>query len=207
MISTYAELQTAVQKWAKRADLDSLIPDFIRLAELRVNRNLRIRKMETRHTSSTVAEQAYYGLPDNYVQMRSFKLNTSPLTDLEYLTPERMDTVWAGSQTGQPKAYTIVGDEIRLAPTPDSAYTMEMLFWRKPVSLSDSNTSNFMLSANPDALLYGALIELCSYSENDKGVLKWTQLFNESMNAVQTEDDRDRASGGALQVRADQYVA
>ena len=165
-----------------------------------------INKMETRVQTSTVASQSYYGLPDQFLQMRSFKLNTSPLTDLDYLTPERMDTVWAGSQTGQPKAYTIVGDEIRLGPTPDSAYTMEMLYWQKPASLSDSAPTNFMLTANPDALLYGALIELCSYTENDKGVLKWTQLFNESVNAVQTEDDRDRASGGALQVRADQYV-
>lgn len=207
MISNYSELQTAIKNWSKRSDLDSLIPDFIRLSELRVNRNLRIRKMETRVQTSTVANQAYYGLPDQFLQMRSFKLNTSPLTDLDYLTPERMDTVWAGSQTGQPKAYTIVGDEIRLGPTPDSAnYTMEMLFWKKPTALSDSNTTNFMLTANPDALLYGALIELCSYSENDKGVIKWTQLFNESITAVQTEDDRDRASGGALQVKGDQYV-
>jgi len=207
MISNYSELQTAIKNWSKRADLDSLIPDFIRLSELRVNRNLRIRKMETRVQTSTVAGQAYYGLPDQFLQMRSFKLNTSPLTDLDYLTPERMDTVWAGSQQGQPKAYTVVGDEIRLGPTPDSAnYTMEMLFWKKPTALSDSNTTNFMLTANPDALLYGALIELCSYSENDKGVVKWTQLFNESITAVQTEDDRDRASGGALQVKGDQYV-
>ena len=206
MISTYSELQTAVGNWSKRSDLDALIPDFIRLSELRVNRNLRIRKMEVRKKTDTVAGQSYYGLPDYYIQMRSFKLNTSPLVDLEYLTPERMDTIWAGSQQGQPKAYTVVGDELRLAPTPDSVYTMEMLYWQKPVGLSDSNTTNFMLTANPDALLYGALIELCSYSENDKGVMKWTQLFNEAINAVQIEDDRDRASGGALQVRSDSYV-
>lgn len=205
-ITTYAELQTAVKNWGKRSDLDSVIPDFIRLAELRVNRNLRIRKMETRVQTSTVADQEYYGLPTNFVQMRSFKLNTSPLTDLEYLTPERMDTVWAGSQTGQPKAYTVLGDEVRLGPTPDGVYTMEMLYWQKPTALSDSATTNFMLTANPDALLYASLIELASYAENDAGVMKWTQLFNETIRAVQTEDDRDRASGGALQVRADQYV-
>ena len=206
-ISTYAELKTAIKTWSKRSDLDDLIPDFIRLSELRTNRNLRIREMETRVRTDTVANQEYYGLPSNYLQMRSFKLNTSPLQDLEYLTPERMDTVWAGSQVGMPKAYTIVGDEVRVAPSPDSAYTMEILYWKKPTALSDANTTNVMLTANPDALLYGGLIELSSYAENDTGVLKWTQLFNEAINAVQTEDDRDRASGGALQVRADQYVA
>jgi hypothetical protein len=206
-ITTYAELQTAVKNWSKRTDLDSIIPDFIRLAELRVNRNLRIRKMETRVTSDTVASQEYYGLPTNFLQMRGFKLNTSPLTDLDYLTPEMMDRTWAGSLTGQPKAYTIVGDEVRLGPKPDAVYTMEMLYYQGPTSLSDSNTSNFMLTANPDALVYAALIELNSYSANDTAIIKYTQLFNEAINAIQTEDDRDRSSGGALQVRADQFVS
>ncbi len=206
-ITTYAELQTAVKNWSKRTDLDSIIPDFIRLAELRVNRNLRIRKMETRVTSDTVASQEYYGLPTNFLQMRGFKLNTAPLTDLDYLTPEMMDRTWAGSLTGKPRAYTIVGDEVRLGPKPDAAYTMEMLYYQAPTSLSDSNTSNFMLTANPDSLVYAALIELNSYSANDTAIIKYTQLFNEAINAIQTEDDRDRSSGGALQVRADQFVS
>jgi len=206
-ITTYAELQTAVKNWSKRTDLDSIIPDFIRLAELRVNRNLRIRKMETRVTSDTVASQEYYGLPTNFLQMRGFKLNTSPLTDLDYLTPEMMDRTWAGSLTGKPRAYTIVGDEVRLGPKPDAVYTMEMLYYQAPTSLSDSNTSNFMLTANPDSLVYAALIELNSYSANDTAIMKYTQLFNEAINAIQTEDDRDRSSGGALQVRADQFVS
>ncbi|HIE84650.1 MAG TPA: hypothetical protein EYQ00_12785 [Dehalococcoidia bacterium] len=185
-ITTYAELQTAVKNWSKRTDLDSIIPDFIRLAELRVNRNLRIRKMETRVTSDTVASQDYYGLPTNFLQMRGFKLNTSPLTDLDYLTPEMMDRTWAGSLTGKPRAYTIVGDEVRLGPKPDAAYTMEMLYYQAPTSLSDSNTSNFMLTANPDSLVYAALIELNSYSANDTAIIKYTQLFNEAINAIQT---------------------
>ena len=206
-ITTCAELQTAVKNWSKRTDLDSIIPDFIRLAELRVNRNLRIRKMETRVTSDTVASQDYYGLPTNFLQMRGFKLNTSPLTELDYLTPEMMDRTWAGSLTGKPRAYTIVGDEVRLGPKPDAAYTMEMLYYQAPTSLSDSNTSNFMLTANPDSLVYAALIELNSYSANDTAIIKYTQLFNEAINAIQTEDDRDRSSGGALQVRADQFVS
>ena len=205
-IGTYAELQTAVKNWSKRTDLDSLIPDFIKLAELRVNRNLRIRKMETRVTANTVASQNYYGLPTNFLQMRSFKLNTSPLMDLRFLTPEQMDERWAGSQTGMPRAYSIAGDELRIGPKPDGVYEMEMLYWQSPAQLTDSATTNFMLTANPDALLYASLIELNSYSEHNEGVMKYGKLFTETIDAVQKEDDRDRASGSALTVRGDQYV-
>jgi len=206
-IGTYAELQTAVKTWSKRTDLDSTIPDFIRLAEMRVNRNLRIRKMETRVTADTVASQNYYGLPTNFLQMRSFKLNTTPLTDLTFLSPEQMDERWAGNTSGKPRAYSVVGDEVRVGPKPDAVYEMEMLYWQAPAPLTDSATTNFMLTANPDILLYASLIELNSYSANDQAIMKYTELFNAAINAIQTEDDRDRASGSALTVRADQFVS
>ena len=205
-ITTYSELQTAVKTWSKRQDLDTLVPDFIKLAETRINRNIRIRLMETRVTSYTVASTGYYALPDNFVQMRHFKLNTSPVTDLEYLTPERMDTLWAGTLTGKPKVYTTIGSEVRVGPTPDAVYTMEMVYYKKWDSLSDASPTNTLLADNPDVLLYGALIELSSYVENDKGVMKWTSLFNEAVTAMQTQDDRDRASGSALRAIGDHSV-
>ena len=202
-ISTYAELQTAIKSWSKRDDLDSQIPDFIKLAETRINRNIRIRIMETRVTSSTVSAQSYYGLPDNFVQMRHFKLNTEPVTDLDYLTPERIDTLWAGSKSGKPTIYTLLGDEIRLAPTPDGVYTMEMLYYKKFSALSDASTTTELLTACPDIYLYGALIELSAFTEHNEGVMKWTQLFNETINAIQNEDNRDRHSGSALRTVPD----
>jgi len=138
--------------------------------------------------------------------MRHFKLDTSPVTDLEYLTPERMDTLWAGTNTGKPKVYTTIGSEVRLAPTPDAVYTMEMVYYKKWDALTDASPTNTLLTNNPDVLLYGALIELNSYVENDKGVMKWTSLFNEAITAMQTEDDRDRASGSALRAVGDHSV-
>ena len=159
--------------------------------------------METRVTASTVSGQKYYGLPTNFVQMRHFKLNTSPVTDLEYLTPERLDTLWAGSQTGKPVVYTLTGDEVRVAPTPGSVYTMEMLYYQKFAALSDANPTTELLTASPDIYLYGALIELSAFTEHNEGILKWTQLFNETITAVQNEDNRDRHSGSALRMVPD----
>ena len=41
-IGTYAELKTAVANWLDRDDLTDRIPEFIALAEAKMNRNLRI---------------------------------------------------------------------------------------------------------------------------------------------------------------------
>ena len=54
-IGTYAELQTAVANWLDRDDLTDRIPEFIALAEAKMNRNLRISLMENVSTAITMA--------------------------------------------------------------------------------------------------------------------------------------------------------
>ena len=103
-ISTYAELKTAIASWLDRSDLTDVIPDFITLAETRHKRDFKIRRMETRVTANTIADTEYYTLPDNYIAMRNIKLNTDTKTPLEFLTPEIMDRLQAGSSKGCPKA-------------------------------------------------------------------------------------------------------
>ena len=106
-ISNYSELKSAIADWLDRTDLDEKIPNFISLAETRHKRDFKIRRMETRVTASTIADSEYYSLPDNYVAMRNIQLNTDPKTSLEYLTPEQMDRIHAGSSKGKPKAFSI----------------------------------------------------------------------------------------------------
>ena len=45
-ITTYSELQTAVANWLKRSDLTANIPDFIRLAEVRIKSLLDLMDLE-----------------------------------------------------------------------------------------------------------------------------------------------------------------
>ena len=99
-ISNYSELKAAIADWLNRSDLTDSIPDFIVLAETRHKRDFKIRRMETRVTANTVADSEFYSLPDNYVAMRNIQLNTDPKTPLEYLTPEQMDRIHAGSSKG-----------------------------------------------------------------------------------------------------------
>jgi hypothetical protein len=49
-LTNYGELKTAVANWLKRGDLTSRIPEFIALAEDRINKKLRVRAMEASAT-------------------------------------------------------------------------------------------------------------------------------------------------------------
>ena len=127
-LSTFTELKDAIADWLDRSDLTARIPDFITLAEARLNRDLRIRPMEVRSIMETTSGQQYFNLPGGYIQMRNIQLNTNPTAPLEYITPEMLDRLYGSSTTGKPRAYTLIGDEIQLAPIPDSDYTVEMAF-------------------------------------------------------------------------------
>ena len=199
-IGTYAELQTAVANWLDRSDLEDRIPEFIALAEARMNRLLRLRLMENKYTASTVAAQRNYALPTGYVQMRNFQINVTPVRPLQYVTPEVYDRIWGGSSSGTPEVYTIIANEIQLGPKPDSIMTMEMLFYKRVTALSGSNTTEQMLTENPDIYLYGALMEAEPFIMNDERVGLWAQGFSQAVQALQEQDNKDRHSGSALRV-------
>ena len=200
-ISTFAELKTAAANWIDRSDLDLRIPEFIALAEARVNRNLRIRDMETVSTAiSTASGTREYDLPTGFVQMKEFHLSTDPITPLSYITPEMMSRLWAGSAKGKPQVFTIIADKVRLGPNPDAVYTTSMLYYKTFTALSDSATTNDMLTNNPDVYLYGTLLEAEPFLMNDQRVSLWLAAFQKAVDDIQNQDNKDRHSGSQLRV-------
>ena len=200
-IGTFAQLKTAAANWLDRSDLTDRIPEFIVLAEARFNRILRIRDMETVSTSiSTVAGTREYSLPTGFVQMKEFHLTTDPLTPLAYITPEMMTRLWAGSSKGKPEVFTIIADNVRLGPNPDAVYTTSMLYYKTFTALSDSATTNDMLTNNPDVYLYGTLLEAEPFIMNDQRVQLWGMAFKQAIDDIQNQDNKDRHSGSQLRV-------
>ena len=204
-LGTFTELKDAIADWLDRSDLTARIPDFIALAEARLNRELRIRPMEVRSTMVTTADQQYFQLPGGYIQMRNMQLNTNPTTPLEYITPEMLDRLYGSTTSGKPRAYSLIGDEIQLAPIPDSTYTVEMAFYEKFTPLGDGTggtvTSNWLTTNAPDVLLYGALMEAEPFIKNDERIPVWLSGYNNAIDKLQKADQRDRHSGSAMRVR------
>ena len=197
--NTYDDLKDSVKNWADRDDLNSFIPDFIALCEARFNRELRLRSMEQKEYANTVGGQANYALPTNYLQMRECRLNTNPTESLRYVSPEIYEAWNLGS--GEPKFYTIIANEIRIGPIPSGVYEMEMLFWRKFPNLSSTTATNWMLTNSPDVYLYGTLMELEPFIQNDPRTALWAAGYQRAIETLQLQDDKDRHSGSALTVQ------
>ena len=213
-IGTYAELQTAVSNWLDRGDLTDRITEFIDLTEARMNRVLRLQLMVNVDTTTLggaaalVAGTRDYALPSGYLQMIDFTLTTDPIRTLSYITPENMNRMWAGSQSGVPQAYTIFSNNssgtpvptVKLGPAPDGAYTYSMMFYKKIAALTPANTTEAMLTDNPDIYLYGALMEAEPFLMNDERIQLWAMAYKEAVTNLQEQDNKDRHSGSAMRV-------
>lgn len=197
--TNYTELQKSIANWADRDDMGPFIPDFVALCEARFNRELRLRSMEQKWEADTVGGQANYALPPNFLQMREFRLNTTPTTSLRYVSPEIYEA-WNMS-SGQPNFYTIIANEIRLGPVPAGVYNMEMLYWAKFPKLSGTTPANWMLQNAPDVYLYGSLMEMEPFLQNDARIAVWSAGYQKAISDIQLQDDKDRHSGSALTVQ------
>ena len=199
-LETYDELKVSLKNWVDRDDLDPFLPDFIRLAESRFNRLLRLRSMERMEKTDTVGGQSNYKLPSDFLQGREFRLNTSTTKSLQYITPEIYES-WNLGQ-GLPKFYTIVADELKLGPVPSDEIEMEMLFYGKVPSLGSTRPTNWILLNAPDIYLYGSLLEAEAFLQNDPRIQLWKQGFDMAVADLQLQDDKDRHSASGLVIRS-----
>jgi hypothetical protein len=193
--TTYSELKTTIANYLARSDLTSVIPDFIRLAETRLQRDLRIRQMLVVATASTTGGDSTLGLPTDFLEMRDIHLNTIPIATLRYKAPNSFYQESRVTDGGKPIDYTILGAEMQLAPVPDSSYTAQMLYYAKPPVLSDSTASNVFLAYVPDALLYASLAEAEPYLMNDARVQTWASLYSRAIDSISTSDQASEYSG------------
>ena len=201
-LTTYAELKTSIGDWLNRSDLTSVIPDFISLAEAQVERTLRTRQMIVRANASVDVQ--YGAVPADFLEVKSLKLtSTNPQTPLSFLSIDALDNeMTKHTASGRPKFFGIVGGQFRIVPTPDSNYTTELTYYAKLSKLSTSNTTNWLLTSNPDIYLYGALLQAAPYLQDDARIQTWATLYERALNDSQTADDRGASSGGALLTRA-----
>jgi hypothetical protein len=200
-LDTFAGLKATIADYLNRDDLTSVIPSFITIAEAKFNRKLRVRQMITRAEGQI--ESAFFAYPADWLQAKEFQLNTNPITRLKFVTEAYGDELKSNSyvSTGQPVYYTITGTQLEFIPTPDSTYSAELTYYAKIPALSDSNTSNWLLTYAPDLYLYGALMEAAPYLKDDERLPVWSQMYINSLGDIEVADQRASVSSTPL-VRA-----
>ena len=208
-LNTYSALKTSIANWLNRSDLTSEISDdFIKLTEADFNAKLRIRQMEQQDDVTINAETVT--VPTGFIAVRSFYiLQSSVKYPLEYITPANMNEIRGGSRTGRPVAYTIESDneteKFRFGPNPDTSYTGKLSYYKAFNSLSDSNTTNWMLTNHPAVYLYGSLYHAANFlgGVEPQQVQNWLGMYSTALERVENNDQQDSFGSAPVVQRTD----
>jgi hypothetical protein len=199
--TSYSDLKTTIAGYLARSDLTTQIPDFIRLAETRLRRDLRIRQMLKSVTTATVAADSTVELPSDFLEVRDFVVVGNPIQPLSYFSPSSFNRNTRTWEIGKPNSYTVLANDFQLSPIPDTVYTVQLFYFAAPTFLSDSNTSNVFLANTPDALLYGSLLEAEPYLMNDVRINTWGTMFDRAMASITRSDEQGQYSGVPLSIK------
>lgn len=186
-ITNYGDLKAAVADQLDRSDLTSQIVTFIAQAESRINRELRAALQDKRSTLTVTGGSDYATLPSDFRQMRNVSVVQTPPRVLEFVTMNELEQVYTGS--GTPQVFTIVGTEIRVAPTPDTDITLNIYYVSNLAAFSDDADTNALLTTHPDLYLYGALEHAYAFLMDEQRM----QFYREQVRNIIFEINKDEA--------------
>ncbi len=201
-LANYTDLKASVAAWISRADLTATVPDFILLAESRINRTLRARQMESRVNLTITGE--YVTAPNDFLEFRSGYINSDPRRPLAYLSPDEQSAQF-GSTVNPTLAYpcyfSFAGNSFRFAPIPSSGVDAVIVYYAAIPPLA-TNATNWLLTAYPDAYLYGSILQAAAYIQDDPRVPGIKGLYDEVIAQIDSASKRSRWGGPGMAMRA-----
>jgi len=203
-ITTYAELKTAIANWLNRDDLTSSIPDFIYLAEESMALNMRHWRMENRATATL--DSQYEALPARFIAPIRLSLTQGNTFELKQISQSQLldRRSQAANTSGRPQYYALTQGEIEVFPTPDAGYTLEIVYYEKAPTLSDSTTTNWILDNYPSVYLYGSMLHTAPFLKDDARLQIWASLYQQGVASINGDEEKAKfgASGLRMQVRS-----
>lgn len=182
-INDYATLQAAVADWLARADLSARIPDFIALAEARMNRELRVAPMLAQVAGTSVGTQIE--LPADCRQVFTLRINTGGVwRELPALPPNAL----AETAVGLPRGYVLISNVLQLIGGEDAEY--RLAYWQGIAPLSQG--PNWLITSHPDAYLYGALVQSAPFLKDDERLVTWGTIYKGVVDQIALESERAR---------------
>lgn len=192
-MATYADLQNEVLRHQLsdtkyRPFVKEWLNEGLRYIALQAD----VRTAQAEATYETEVDEPTLDLPDDFARLVSLRNTTDrdPLTRIDL-----RDYDDAPSSTGTPVGYVVIGSQINLYPTPDSAYDLSLRYWKMPAVMDESNGEVGLPEAYHHLLVRYCLIRAFQVENDYEAANYWRQEFNDELMRLRSQAQYDTFDG------------
>lgn len=210
MAFTYSTLVEAIKDYTNNTETTfvSQIDLFISNAEQRILMEVQLPEFRNNVSGTLSQDNKYLGLPSDFLAPFSLSVFTSDSyhflinKDVNFLQESYPDI----TEKGRPLYYAIFNSgNLLVAPMPDIDYSMELHYVYSPAGMSSGNTTTWLGTNAPDALLYATLLEAYIFMKGDAELMNYYQTrYQETLprlkNLGEGRDRKDVYRSGQLRI-------
>jgi hypothetical protein len=191
-VMTYDDLTSTVLQYLERKDVAvvNAIPTFISLAEFEIAQEIKTLGQLQIVESTMTASNPVLQKPARWRKTVSMNVTVGGKKQPVYLRKyEYLKNYWPDdTQTDIPLFYADTDwDHWYIAPTPNLAYSFEVLYYERIAPLSSTNQTNWLTQNAPNAMLFGTLLQAMPFLKNDQRTI-FQQKYTEALQSLKSED-------------------
>lgn len=193
VLMTYNSLFDDISSYLERTDTATLnkIPTFIMLAEQTLASEIKFLGNLTVNESTMVSGDPIITKPARWRKTVSMNVSVNGEKRPVFLrTYEYLRQYWPDdSQEDVPKYYADYDySHWLIAPTPDEAYSFEVMYYEEVQPLDATNQINWFTQYAPQAMLYGSLLQAMPFLKNDERMPLWRAEYDKIVAQLKTEN-------------------
>ena len=196
MALTYSQLRANIIASTENdgQEFADQINQFISRAEARLTLDLDDAGLTSHQYSQVVASDPFVTLPVGFTVVHSMNItaNGTRINLLQRDVDFIADYWPIRASVGTPKYYALWDDTTAIvAPTPVSAFNIELAFVVAPTALTSATPTNYYTSETPNALFYACMVEAELFNKNFDVVKLWTELYTKEIELLRNRARRD----------------
>lgn len=201
-LDSYAGLKQSISDHLERDDLQAFIDDFIDIAEARHAREIRIREMLSSADLTLSEDARTIALPDDFLDFYHLRILVPNANSGRRFLPDLVEVPLhelsrrSVFDAREPR-YFALHETLEVDAIADRDYSAELFYFVQLAGLSDSNTSNALLTKAADVYLYASLAATAPFLMHDERVPLWESLYSAARERL-NQSSRESRRGGPL---------
>lgn len=187
---TFGSLKTSIANWINKNNLTNIIPDLIKISQLRLERKNNWSFMEGTLTGSLALNEYSFDLPARYKESDFLHLTYSDVVlKLKRKSEDYCMNAYPSPtlDIGEPELFYVNQNtgKVVIRPTCDQAYDYKLKFYGFTSELSADTDYNWWVTNAWDVLLFQSLVLAEPYLRNDVRMSTWKNLLDEALKDIE----------------------